>query len=424
VLVKALSAACATHTDRPENQVATFFFDSRGTTEQKSKTGLLKALLFQLVPACPRILEKYMICARFSLNYNQLVDLSKTLIGIFAVQRDAPTYIFIDAIDECEDMEEVVRLLEDLAERADNEGSNLNICISSRHYPTISIRYCAEISVDVQNHGDIAQYVSRELDRYDLESSTKSSIKDSLTMKAEGVFLWARLVLRSIARSFDAGLSLELRSVLDYLEELPETLHELFEGILNDLSPRERVQALPLFQWALLAQRPLSANEWVHILAFVDEPELCSIQKWATSRYGIQNMGQLVRRLRSMTGGLLEVTFNHTYEKDSHSEQAPSGDPISFISQGSAVAGSMEPFDLNNAMVQFTHLSVYQYFLTGDGLKLLGQIAPPACFGAGHIHIAATCLRYPSLDEMSPLFLGGGRSIAAGSEYAPMSTAN
>jgi hypothetical protein len=305
--------------------------------------------------------------------------------------------------------------------------------MSSRRYPTVSIRYCAEVSVDAQNHGDIERYVNRELDQYEMEPSTKDDVKNSLTSKAGGVFLWARLVLTSVSRSFDDGLSMDLLSILGYLEELPGTLHKLFDRILEKFSSREKLQALRLFQWATLAQRPLSANEWIHVLAFVDEPELRSIQKWATSRYGIHNMGQLARRLRSMTGGLLEVTFHHTSEKDSHdslesldshdshNEQAPSGDPISFISKGSAVAGSMEPFDLDNAMVQFTHLSAHQYFLTGNGFKLLGQVAPPTCFGAGHIRIAATCLRYPCLDEMSPLFFGGGRSFAAGSENAPLS---
>jgi len=430
VLVKALAAACATNAKCPENQVATFFFDANGTFDQKIRMGLLKGLLFQLLPFCTGTFKHFKSVHNLKLIQDGKADgiewhfdeLKEILSRFAKTKRDEPVYIFVDAIDECQNTEarDVAMLLQDLTTTAYNASSNLNICMSCRRHPTVSIRYCAKISVDGQNYGDVERYVDRELDQYEMEPSTRNVFGAILASKAGGVFLWVRLVLDSISRSFDAGLSLDLVSLLGYLEELPRTLHKLFDQILDKLSPREKLQALRLFQWAILAQRPLSASEWVHVLAFVDEPELRSIHQWTTSRYGIHNMGQLARRLRSMTGGLLEVTFHHASE-DSFDEQAQSGDLRSFRSKGSAVAGSMELFDRDNAMVEFTHLSAYQYFLTGDGFEQLGQVAPPTCFGAGHICIAATCLRYPCLDEISPLFFGGEHSIAAGSEHATLS---
>jgi hypothetical protein len=76
----------------------------------------------------------------------------------------------------------------------------------------------------------------------------------------------------------------------------------------------------------------------------------------------------------------------------------------------SAAAGSMEPSNLD--AVQFIHLSACQYFLTGGGFKLLGQTVQPACFGAGHVYIAATCLRYTQLEEMKPLIPSRPESFA------------
>jgi hypothetical protein len=124
-------------------------------------------------------------------------------------------------------------LLQDLADASHKADAKANICVSSRRYPTLKIRDCAEIFVGIMNRKDIDLYVSRELQQYGFVSSDMAKVKDSLTSKAGGVFLWARLVLGSVAQAFDAGLSMNIFSLLSYLAELPETLHELFDRILD-----------------------------------------------------------------------------------------------------------------------------------------------------------------------------------------------
>jgi hypothetical protein len=145
----------------------------------------------------------------------------------------------------------------------------------------------------------------------------------------------------------------------------------------------------------------------------VDEPELHSIKEWREGRYGICDMEQLAKRLRKMTEGLLEVVLQDVSKEDNHSEVASGMRPNSLASVGSARAGSMEPHGPVNFVVQFMHLSACQYFLTGNGFRLLGQGAPPACFGAGHIYIAGICLRYAQLDEIKPLISSRSPSFAA-----------
>jgi energy-coupling factor transporter ATP-binding protein EcfA2 len=442
VLVKALATACAADAKCPENHVATFFFNARGSSDQKSMLGLLKSLLMQLLPICATSFKDLVDLLGLKISRGggeggvewYVEELKEALLKLCSVQRNLPIYMFVDAIDECEDVEDsntnarsIAVFLRDLADKAHHSKSKLNICMSSRPYPTVSIQHCAEISVDVQNHGDIERYVSRELDQYELESSTKFDIQGLLTSKAAGVFLWARLVLNSIAQRFDDGLSLDLSSALNYLEELPKTIHQLFDRIIQKLSSQERLHALRLFQWALFAQRPLSADEWIHILALVDEPELHSIKEWRKRTYGVgggdgeayrdrdrvREMDRLTKRLRKMTGGLLEVVLQEFSQEDDHSEVVSSMRPISLASVGSARAGSTEPYGPATFVVESMHLSACQYFITGNGFKSLGQGAPPACFGSGHIYIASVCLRYTQLDEIKPLI--PRRSSSSGS---------
>lgn len=435
ILIKALADSCAIHAKCLESHVATFFFDARGASDQKSMLGLLKALLFQLLPICANTysyfnnvhdLEADQDNEDNAVNW-QVGDLRDIFLRFCSVRRTAPIYIFIDAVDECGDAEDkgtdsrsFADFLQDLADASYDNKSNVNICVSSRRFPTVTIRYCAEIFVDIKNRRDIELYVSGKLQQYGFVPSQMHKIKDSLTSKAEGVFLWARLVLSSVAQAFDAGMSLDLSSFLSYLAELPKPLHELFDRILKKFSSQERVHALRLFQWAILAQRPLSADEWIHILAFVVEPDLHSIKAWREGRYGVRDMEQLAKRLRNMTGGLLELVLQDV-SQDNHGEVVPGMRPVSLASIGSARAGSMEPYGPATFVVQFMHLSACQYFVTGDGFKSLGQPAPPACFSAGHIYIAATCLRYTQLDEIQPLIgeVNARRSLLEFSESTP-----
>jgi hypothetical protein len=140
---------------------------------------------------------------------------------------------------------------------------------------------------------------------------------------------------------------------------------------------------------------------------------LHSIKAWREGRYGVRDMEQLAERLRNMTGGLLEVVSQQVSREDSHSEAISGTRPISLVNSGSAIAGSMEPHGSANFAVQFMHLSVCQYFLTGDGFKLLDEAGLPDCFGSGHLYIAATCLRYTQLDEIEPLIIANSPSSEA-----------
>jgi hypothetical protein len=429
VLMKALAAECAVNAKCPQTHIATFFFDASGTSsDQKSMLGLLKALLFQLLPICPKTCDYfnsvYAIRGGGANKAKWTVEELKDILLEFArAKRDEPVYIFVDAVDECERAEgdktsarSVTIFLGTLAITAYNTRSNLNVCMASRRYPTVSMRYCAEISVDTQNHEDIERYVSLELDQYVLWPSTKFKIKNTLTSKAGGVFLWARLVLSSIAQSFDDGLSLDPQSVFAYLKELPQELHELFDRILGKISTLERLHALRVFQWAVFAQRPLSVPEWIHILAFVDKPELHSIAEWSTSKYGVHDIQQLAKRLRSMTGGLLEVTSQRPSSESSHGGAASSKRSLSLVSKGSAVAGSMEPSGQDKPGVQFIHVSASQYLVTGRGFERLGPDPWPTCIGSGHLYIAETCLRYCHLNEMAPLISNSGPSVVKRSD--------
>jgi hypothetical protein len=434
VLMKDLAAMCTTHTKCPKEHVATFYFDSRSPFgDQKSMKGLLKTVLHQLLPLCEKTLVHF--CDVYSVKAGQLesgvsavywdvVELQDMLIRFCSEPKKNPIYLFIDALDECDatgdgecDGRSVALFLRRLTEIAYEHHCNLNICISSRRHPAVSIRNCAELTMDTLNHDDIQRYVDRELTQVDADPMAMAALNAELAARAGGIFLWVQLALNMITQALDAGLKPDLPSVL---REIPDKLEEIYDEILKNLTTGGH-KSLHLFQWVLFAQRPLSANEWYHVLALIDQPNLRSLSGWKQSRYGIENVGQLAKRVRSMTGGLLEVTSTATVE------EVVSSGAVSTVESCHntsilAAAGSMQSFDQDAPIVRFIHESARQYFLTARGLSWLGSTSLEESAAAGHLYIMSACLRYTQVEELDPMIKSRPQSLTSQTTFGSYST--
>jgi hypothetical protein len=434
VLVKDLAAMCTTHTKCPTDHIATFYFDSRSPfADQKSMKGLLKTLLHQLLSLCEKTFVHF--CDVYSVKAGQLesgasaidwdvVELQDMLIRFCSEPRKNPIYLFIDALDECDatgdgecDGRSVAVFLRRLTEIAYEHRCNLNVCMSSRRHPAVSIRNCAELTMDTLNRDDIQRYVDRELTQVDANPIAMATLRTELAARAGGIFLWVQLALNMITQALDAGLKPDLPSVL---REIPDRLEEVYDEILKKLAAGGH-KSLHFFQWVLFAQRPLSANEWYHVLALIDQPNLRSLSEWKQSQYGIENVGQLAKRVRSMTGGLLEVMLTVTLE------EVVSGGAVSTVESChntsiSAAAGSMQSFDQDGPIVRFIHESARQYFLTARGLHWLGSTSLEESAAAGHLYIMSVCLRYTQVEELDQMIKSRPQSLTSQSTFGSYST--
>lgn len=107
--------------------VASFFFYNLGVTLQKSREGLLRALLFQILQKNNTLLSHVLP------EYRKLKGqirwhpniLQKLLLEILADSSRPPIFFVIDALDECQ--EDISELLDSIA-----VIKNLMICVSSR----------------------------------------------------------------------------------------------------------------------------------------------------------------------------------------------------------------------------------------------------------------------------------------------------
>ena len=183
--------------------MAYFYFDFRDIDKQKL-CNVLPSLLIQLSarsdPCCDKLSRLYSAHDRGVQKPSDRA-MAECLKQMLALEGQAPTYIILDALDECpvtssipSPREEVLELVEDLVGL---ELSNLHICVTSRPEPDIQIvlERLSERPVSLHDESgqkeDIVEYVTssvhsdRRMGRW--REDDKDLVIKTLSEKADGM---------------------------------------------------------------------------------------------------------------------------------------------------------------------------------------------------------------------------------------------
>ena len=178
--------------------IAAYFFNARGDTLEKTPLGMLRSLSYQLLNQDTLIYERFLPRFRDKEKKHKTWDwreaeLKEFLLSETKTPQLKPLLFLIDALDECNepDVRGVVKFLKELSINAVGANVTLNIYLSSRYYPTISMKKRLELVVEEEkeHNEDIAIYVRDKLTKQDVE------IEKGILEKASGVFMWVILVV-------------------------------------------------------------------------------------------------------------------------------------------------------------------------------------------------------------------------------------
>ncbi len=219
-----------------------FFFLARGTAEEKSTTGLYRSLLHQLFEKAKDLrdsLEWMTVDGAKVIQLNGWHEeaLKQTLTHAIRKLKGRSLTIFVDALDECNRSQAVgmICFFEELCNYAKEAQVLLQICFSSRHYPTVIIEKGIEVTLEdeIGHTQDIEQYI---------KSKQVESLRSEILKKSSGIFLWVVLVL-DIINSEYPNSSISIKKIRERLKEIPPKLTDLFEMILmRDGENLERLQ--------------------------------------------------------------------------------------------------------------------------------------------------------------------------------------
>jgi hypothetical protein len=225
--------------------------------------------------------------------------------------------IFVDGLDEFDGLDA------DMAKifGAAADSQRVKVCASSRPHFVYEKAFTNRPSLRLQDltYNDIRTYVEDRLFKdesmqylFDREPVQARELVEEIVRKADGVFLWVYLVVSSLLRGL--GNCDEFSDLKRKLQALPPDLKQLYTHIIRKVDEDYKEETVQFFQ-LMNATQPLD-GDWKDLkpmtvlslcLAKERDEELPNIVKTLTSQAMIHRCRDMNRRLKSRTGGLIEV---------------------------------------------------------------------------------------------------------------------
>ncbi|XXH00175.1 hypothetical protein Hte_006517 [Hypoxylon texense] len=353
----AIDGECAaTHTG---HSVVFYFFDKRHR-DANTPTDAIRAMLAQLIHL--RRFDKITVDAayiifkkdktgQYTASKAEVLAVLEMLLGHLKF-----TYLVFDGLDECSDPQELLKMLGLIAEQS-KTSAILLVGRPSVQLPARFNKSCVRIDLDpnhLQHSNDMAIFMLPQLQELSDEYLFSEELDidqtvELITTKANGIFLWAKLLLDYLKLS---SLTIQDREdIINDLYRLPD-LDSLYQVILANLENRFPGASLNsvsrLFQLVAYARRPLKLAELHHAISL-------PFDRQQTRRDLIPNIRD---SLGPLSGSLIELT--------------------------------------RDGKAQFIHVSIREYYVEISSTQ--NQDATPSRLFTGedlaNRNIAASCLSY------------------------------
>ena len=345
--------------------VLPFFFYQLATRRlQKSLGGFERALMVQILRIYPAYSEQMMSTltgpeanmtfdvAVASTEQNSIQWHIRKALELLTTEWKIHCCLFVDALDECEEgsQHDLMVFLKDLA---GFEG--VKVCASSRpeaeftyalgRFPQLRLQDLTKNDIKIIV-SDTIKLHSSERELGPLSASEMDSLQDTLLDKANGVFLWVHLALKSLHEGMIYDDSFEQLKIR--LEILPEKLEELFKHILERIPKtylQEAARYIKLLEIERKAQRgPLTTLT----IAFTN------LESSAEVSDQVLDSHEIVRRCRNAekrvllrTAGMIELGLSQ---------------PSEGASQWSSVMG----YDSSKTRLRFIHRTAEEFIQHSD----------------------------------------------------------
>jgi tetratricopeptide (TPR) repeat protein len=273
---------------------------------------VVSTLLSQLLDHPELSAYQDQIAGLITKQYNKHKDITKvsidSLCGLLesVLSTLPPVMIIIDALDEC-DTELLSRdfLIEKLTRLSNSVIGTKVILTSRQEEPFVqTFEHCSSLEMskdDVSN--DIEAVI-----RYSIESapklqSLKERVTSALVAGADGMFLWAELMLATLKKARNRN------AVEKMLANLPVGLREVYEHILISIGRKISEDELQLrreiFSWVTTAARPMTLEELSIALA---------IETGTTSLDDGEIILRLENDVRDLCGPMLRISGDRTVQ--------------------------------------------------------------------------------------------------------------
>ena len=328
-----------------------FFFcdksDEHGQSALKIFASIIGQALaqFEEIPDC--IYAAYSTAIRYGRSCLSTLDQPTVILKDFASSFDI-FYIFVDGLDELKEPATMIQSIQDLMSSA----PGIQFILLSRNMPTLKYQLIGFHRIELTSNivsSDVNNFISREVPALPIEDpKLLTHVFQRLSQSADGMFLWASLMIQTLKSATSP------HEITEILSDLPIGLDETYNAIINKLgkeSPRRRAFAKKFLLFICFSARPLNWNELQSLLAFE------------------RSHGSLVEDKRPFQSAVLEL------------------------------GSSLVEYTPTNYQFRLTHLSVRKFLLSSPIDHNVNEVARAFFFeeDVGHSELAEICLMYQSL---------------------------
>ncbi|KAK3643211.1 hypothetical protein LTR56_010358 [Elasticomyces elasticus] len=264
--------------------IASWYFWNAGYPVQKTQLGLLQSLLFQMLRRCPDLIPDVLPdrwAASATSHDHPDPWTRRELLSAFSGVLQHPKLstrfcFFIDGLDEYEG--DHYTLIQELQELVDT--SSIKLCVSSRPWNAFTSAYghLTDRQLVLQNHSQegMRAYVQGMLEqdpRFARLSSVDPNAQDLVTEiqeRAQGVFLWVFLVVRSLLRGLTEADDIAM--LQKRMRQLPTDLERFFQQILDSVDDVYQEYTARTLLIVLEAHQPLSMLAFWYLDVDLEKP--------------------------------------------------------------------------------------------------------------------------------------------------------
>ncbi|KXG49909.1 uncharacterized protein PGRI_058770 [Penicillium griseofulvum] len=314
---------------------ARFFFWNSGDKTQMSLEGLYRSLLFetcrQMPILIPRLFPELWASSNTGVTQIRFHEVRDAFTRLIKEESSSECYFcfFIDGLDEFEgDEVDHWRLSRDL-QTWTTQAKNMKLCVSSRpHIPFVQ-SFANDLNHQVSIHeltrDDISKFSMAMFENdpnFDRIKDSYENLVIEIVNSSDGVFLWARLVVRSLLKSI--GYHGSEKDLERKLHLMPKGLDELFDQILGSIDPDDQLLSDQLFllttpdfcQWQPIVLNAI-AYSWLEDLEDPGFPYELPMQPCKVSEIN-ERLERVSCTLDRLSRGMLEMSPQRSREKDGH----------------------------------------------------------------------------------------------------------
>ncbi|KAL7904369.1 hypothetical protein GGI35DRAFT_200639 [Trichoderma velutinum] len=320
----------ASKTNRSLIRAIFFFSVTQGSGALSSEEGLYRSLLFQILRECPALVDEVLpgeasLSASIPLPSEVVQNAIKYIFSNKSNLANKYCFcLFIDGLDEyrsdysetkrgkTQNNYDISELAHHLVEWCQHEASNTKIIFSSRVIPALNDRFSAKEKILLHSHTkrDILQSAFTNFKRHpEAIPDNYVELSTIICNQAQGVFLWARLVIKDILEAYTDGVAPD--TFQDRIKATPNDITDLYAKILERVKEQDReasatILRLAAFQPAEFRLNTLACSWLDNLLKDANFPCNEPAEVYSDDKVD-QHRKRAIQRLAALTHGILEA---------------------------------------------------------------------------------------------------------------------